>query len=71
MTIGVVIVEIFFICHEGSHEGGNIKYLICHVTSQNIVIEEPCNFKSGSSSWYVSTLPSLVTIGIVAIEICF
>ena len=29
---------------------GNVKYLICHVTSQNPFIEELCNFMSGSSS---------------------
>ena len=40
-----------------------MKYLICHVTSQNHVIER------GSSSWFVTTLPILMAIDIV--EICF
>ena len=42
---------------------GDIKYLICHVTSANRVIEGSYNSLSGSSSWYVTSLPSLVTIG--------
>ena len=54
-----------------SSTSGDIKYLICHVTSQNHVFEGSCNFLSGSFSWYVTTLPSLVAIGIVVVEICF
>ena len=50
---------------------GGVKYLICHVTSQKNVIEGSSNFMSGSSSWYVTTLPSLVAISIVVVEICF
>ena len=41
---------------------GDKKYLICYVTSQNHVIKGSSNFMSGSSSWYVTTLPSLVAI---------
>ena len=51
-----------------SSASGDIKYLICHVTSQNHVIERSSNFMSESSSWHVTTLPSLVPIGIVAVE---
>ena len=40
-----------------------------HVTLQNYVIEGSGNFMGGSSTWYVTTLPSLVTIGIVVVEI--
>ena len=50
---------------------GDIKYLICHVTSQNYVIEGSCNFMSASSSLYVTTLPNLVAIGIVVVEVYF
>ena len=46
-----------------------IKYLICPVTSKNHVIEGSNNFMSGSSSWYITTLPNLVAIGIVKLEI--
>ena len=48
---------------------GNIEYWICHVTSQNHVIEGSSNFMSDSFSWYVTTtFPSLVAIGIVVVE---
>ena len=43
-------------------------YSICHVTLQNHVIEGSSNFTSESSSWYVTTLPSLAAIGIVVVE---
>ena len=52
-----------------SNASGNIKYLTFHVTLQNHVIEGSTNFMSGSSSWYITTLPSLVVIGIVVREI--
>ena len=48
-----------------------IKYLICHVTKQSHVIEGTCNFMSGNSSRYVTTLLSLVAIDIVEAEIRF
>ena len=48
---------------------GDIKYLTYHVTLQNYVIDGPSNFMSGSSSWYITTLPNLVAIGIVKLEI--
>ena len=44
------------------------KYLICHVTSQNHLIEGRCNLISGSSSKYVTTLPSLVAINIALVR---
>ena len=50
---------------------GDMNYLTCHVTFQNHVIEGSSNFMSGSSSWYITTLPSLVAIGIAVVEICF
>lgn len=46
-------------------------YLLCHVTSQDHVIKGLYYFIGGSSFWYVNTLPSLVTICIVIVEICF
>ena len=48
-----------------------IKYLICHVTSQNHVIEGSCNFMSGSSLLYVTTRPSLLGVGSVVVKIWF
>ena len=38
-----------------------------HVTLKNQVIDRSNNFMSGNSLWYVTTLPSLVIIGIVEI----
>ena len=37
----------------------DIKYLLCHVTLQNHVIEGSFNFMSGSSSMNVTTLPKV------------
>ena len=55
--------------HGGFIATGNIEYWICHVTSQNHVIEGSSNFMSDSFSWYVTTtFPSLVAIGIVVVE---
>ena len=47
----------------------DLKYLICHVTSQNHMIEGSVNFMSGRSSSYVTTLPRFLAIGIVVAEI--
>ena len=55
-------------CHVGSYwscASGDIRYLICHVTSKNHMVEGSCNFMSGNFSLYVTTLPSLVAIGIM------
>ena len=47
-------------------------YLICYVALQNLLIEESCKYMDESSSLYISTLVSLVNIGIVMVEIyCF
>ena len=45
-----------------SHACRNMKYLICHVTSQNHLIEGSIIFMSDSSSRDVTTFPSLVVI---------
>ena len=47
----------------------DLKYLICHVTSQNDVIDRSSNFMSGSSTWYIITLPCLVVTGNVVVKI--
>ena len=46
----------------------DIKYLICHVTSQNHVIDGSSNFVSWSSSWYVTILSCLVARNFVLVE---
>ena len=53
----------------GGHSENDIKHFICHVILQNHVIEGSCNFMNGSSSMYVTILPSLLAIGIVVLEI--
>ena len=58
-------------CYVGgcwSCANGDVKYLICHVISHNHVIEAPCKFMSGNSSFYFATLPSQVVISIVIVE---
>ena len=51
------------------NENSGDMFLICQVTSQNHVIEGSCNFLSGNSSWYVTTLLSLVAIGTAVVDI--
>ena len=47
-------------------------YLICHVTSQERVTEESCDVIGWSSSLYINTLQSLLTIVVVVLEVkCF
>ena len=43
-------------------------FSICHVTSQEHMIKESCDFINGSSLGYVITLPCLVVIGIMVVE---
>ena len=50
---------------------GDKTYLICHATMEDYMIKESCDFMEGSSSLYVTTLPNMVTIDIVVVEICF
>ena len=47
-----------------SNASEEMKYLICHMTSENHVIEGSISFMSGTSSWHVTTLPGLLAIGI-------
>ena len=46
------------------------KYSICHVATQNHMIEGSRNFMSGNSSLYITTLLVLEVIGIVVVYIC-
>ena len=56
--------------HRSFASGDKID-LVCDVTSQYHLIEGSCEFLSGTSSQYVTTLTSLVTIDIAKVEICF
>ena len=51
-----------------SSGSGDIINLKCNVTSQELVIEGSFDIKLRSSSLYVTTLPSLLAIGIVVIS---
>ena len=52
--------------HWSGASGDN--YLTCHVSLQNRVIEGSRNFMSGSSSWYITILSSLVATDILVVE---
>ena len=52
-----------------SSASGDIKHFICYVITQNHMVEESYIFMSGSSSLDVTTLLSLVAIGIAVVEI--
>ena len=64
-------------CHPAKFSGlrhcgsGDIMALVCHVILDDHVIKGLCNFKDESPSLYVITLSNLVSIDIVAVEICF
>ena len=47
----------------------DIKFLIRNVTLQDHMIQGSSNFMSVSSSWYIITLPDLMAIGIVVVDI--
>ena len=53
-----------------SSVAGDIKYLICHMTSQNNMIEGSSNFMSGSFSWFVTTSPRYCTSKNIMILLC-
>ena len=44
------------VCGYWSCASGDIKYLICHNTSPNYLIEGSCSFMCRNSSLYVTTL---------------
>ena len=54
-----------------SSASGDIKYLTCHMTLQNHVIDGSSNFINGSSSGYITTLPSLMAIAMLVVKMCF
>ena len=54
----------------GSSASGDVKDLICEVTSQDYLIEGSCKLMGDSCSRYFITLKNLVTIGIVKMKIC-
>ena len=55
MVIGILVLEMFY---------------FCHVISQDQIIKGPCDLMSRSPSSYFTTLPNLVAIGTIVMEIC-
>ena len=49
----------------------DITFLVCQVISQDHLINGLCDFVSGCLTWQVTTLPSLVVMDIVIVEIRF
>ena len=47
----------------------DIENLIFHVALQDLVIKGPFDFMERSSSFYILTLPSVVAIAIVVVDI--
>ena len=47
----------------------DLMFLICHMTSRDYVTKVSYNLKDKSPSFLVTTLPSLLVIGIVEEEI--
>ena len=45
--------------------------LVCHMILQGHAIKTSCDFMSGSSSWQVTTLRTLVTTGIDSRDMMF
>ena len=50
---------------------GEKMILVCHVISKDRLIKGSYDFMGGSPSSKVTTLPNLMAIGIVVMEICF
>ena len=50
-------------------DSGDLMVLVCQVTSQHQVTQEPCNSLGQSALRQVNTLPRLVAIGTVVAEI--
>ena len=54
--------------HSGS---GDVMFLVCCMVLKDHMIIWSCDSTGQSHSWYVTTLPRLVAIGAVVVEICF
>ena len=54
--------------HSGS---GDVMFLVCCMVLKDDVIIWSCDSMGQSHSWYVTTLPCLVAIGAMVVEICF
>ena len=53
-----------------SSESRNIIFQFATLPHVDQVVKGSCDFKVGSLSSYVNTLPSLVSIGLLQVEIC-
>ena len=51
------------------HCGGGDMFSVYHVMSKDHVIHRSCDFMGGTPSWQVKSLPNLVVLGILVVEI--
>lgn len=65
VTILISLVIIGFV------NGGDVMFIVCHVTSQDHMIEVSCSNLSKNSSFLFLILSNLVVIGIAVMTICF
>ena len=67
--------ELLKVCHhlgkscEHKHYDSEDMFLICHMTSRKHMFQGLCEFRGGIPSLRVTTVPSLVAIGLVQVEI--
>ena len=54
---------------DGHCDSGDITFLICYVTSREHMLKGLCESMRGSLSSKVATLPCLMAIGLVQVEI--
>ena len=55
-------------CDHKHYDSGDIRFLICQVTSRECMFKLLCEFVDGSSSQRVTTLSCSVAIGLVQVE---
>ena len=66
--------ELLKVCHhlgkscEHKHYDSEDMFLICHMTSRKHMFQGLCEFRGGIPSLRVTTVPSLVAIGLVQVE---
>ena len=67
--------ELLKVCHhlgkscEHKHYDSEDMFLICHMTLRKHMFQGLCEFMGGIPSLRVTTVPSLVAIGLVQVEI--
>ena len=75
-VIGISGRELLVVCHHFGmscdhkyYDSEDVIFLICHLNSREQIFKKLYKFMGGSSSRRVTTLPCLVTLGLVPVEI--